>query len=245
MHRMHRLIAAIGFAACFSLPSSPISASLLKPNAGRAYPDIAADINGKVTYAYDAGSKTGIFQVKNTPYLIAGGATANLEYAVNADNITGVRSQELKLMLNSSGQLVADSGNKYELWGTVVADGITYSGLLLKATPTAFGSQDLGGAGIQGADVFDVNLSITGGSLASFFGGDAYMRIAPELLSTFNGKFDESFTAEKATSNTRSYGSPHPFPVPEPGSLVVLLAGVAGLVLHHRRRPGRTRAASK
>lgn len=239
MHRMRCFFAVVGFAVCSFVATGPTAASLLKPNAGRSYPDIAADINGKVTYSYDAGTKTGLFHVKNTPYLIAGGATQDLEYTVSSDSVTGVRSQELKVMLNSSGQLVADVGNSYELWGTIVAQGVTYSGLLLKGTPTGFGFQDLGTAGIQGADMFDVSLSITGGSLASFFGSDGYMRISPELLSTFNGRFDEDFTAQKATSNTRTYGPPKPFPVPEPGSLIVMLAGVAGLVMHHRRRPPR------
>lgn len=236
MHPMRCFALAAGLLACAWATNA--DASLLRPNAGRSYPDIAADINGKINYTYDSGSQTGVFHVTNTPYLIAGGATPSLEFGVNPDNVTGVRSQELRVMLNSTGQFVADAGNKYELWGTVVADGITYSGLLLKGTPTAFGSQDLDPVGVQGADIFDVNLSITGGALASFFGTDGYMRIAPELLSTFTGRFDTNFTGEKATSNTRSYSSPVPFPVPEPGSIIVMGLGVLGLVAYqHKRRP--------
>lgn len=235
MHRMRRFFVLFGLAAFSYLTyAAPAKASLLKPNAGRAYPDIAADINGKVNYTYDASSGTGVFHVTNTPYLIAGGTTSNQEYTVLPNTDSGIRMQELKLTLDSSGNLVPSAGNMFEVWGTIVAGGETYSGLLLKGTPTGFGFQDLDPVGVQGADVFDVTLDITGGSLASFFGTDAYMRIAPELLSTFAGRFDEDFTAVKATSNTRSYSSPHPFPVPEPGSVVVLLMGVVGLTVRHR-----------
>jgi hypothetical protein len=239
MHRMRRYIVPIGLAVCSFVFTAPATASLLKPDAGRSYPDIAADINGKVTYTYDPNSQTGVFLVTNTPYLIAGGSTSSQEYSVNPDSVTGIRQQSLSVTLNSSGQFVSSATNNYELWGTIVADGTTYSGLLLKGAPTAFGAQDLGAAGVQGSDIFDVSLKISGGALASFFGSDAYMRITPELLSTFQGKFDENFSAQKATSNTRTYNPPHPFPVPEPASMLVMLVGVGGLVIHHRRRARR------
>ncbi len=245
MHRMHRFPALFGLLATLGLlaaTAAPASASLLRPGAGRAYPDIAADINGKVTYTYDAASQTGVFHVTNTPYLLAAGTTSAYEYLVATNPETNSRSQEIQVMLDKTGQLIPSTQNLYELYGSIVADGQTYSGLLLKGIPTAFGSQDLGPVGVNGADMFDVELDVTGGALASYFGDSAYMRISPELASSFQGKFDEDFSAGKATSNTRTYRAPLPFPIPEPSTLALLALGLGGTALGHARR--RTRRSA-
>jgi hypothetical protein len=210
-------------------------AGLIRPAADRAFPDISADINGVQSYVYDPATGTGKFQVTNTPYLIAGGPTLGTEYSILPNSADGVRRQVVSATLDSNGRLVVDSpSNKYELWGTIVANGQTYSGLLLTGTPTKFGSQDLGPVGVSGTDLYDFELKITGGSLKEFFGNDAYMRIQPELLSTFDGSFTRDFSAVKATSNTRGYNSPKPFPVPEPTTLVVLLTCGVGLAFRHK-----------
>ncbi|GIW89142.1 MAG: hypothetical protein KatS3mg108_3466 [Isosphaeraceae bacterium] len=243
MDRMQPRIVGFGLMAVLGvlgLTATPASASLLRPGAGRAYPDIAGDINGKVTYSYDPATQTGIFHVTNTPYLVAGGSSSSLEYLVAPNADTGIRSQEIKLLLDRNGQLLASDQNLYELYGTIVANGYTYSGLLLKGVPTAFGAQDLGGVGVTGADLFDVTVDITGGALADHFGSEAYIRIAPELASTFQGRFDEDFSAAKATSNTRTYNAPIPFPIPEPSALALIALGLSGTALsHHRRRRSR------
>jgi hypothetical protein len=238
MFRIRRLVALAGLALVGSAAwgGGSASAALIKPNAGRAYPDIAADINGKVNYAYDSSTETGVFHVTNTPYLIAGGASSSAEYAVTTDG-DGVRQQVINIALDKGGNLVASDANSYSLYGTIQADGQTFSGLLLQGKPTAFGFQDLDGVGIQGSDVFDLNLDITGGALASYFGSEAYIRVTPELQSTFRGRFDEDFSAVKATSNTRSYVAPQPFPIPEPSTWLVFGAVGLGLYRYRRRAP--------
>jgi hypothetical protein len=236
MHRMRRLAVWAGLAlGSLSAVNVTASAALIMPDAGRAYPDIAADINGTVNYTYNASTQTGNFQLTNTPYLIAGGNSAQSEFAINP-NSDGIRQQIVNLNLDKNGNLITGASNTYALYGTVTAGGQTFSGLLLQGTPTSFGSQDLGAIGIQGSDVFDMNIDITGGALASYFGASAYMRLTPELQSTFTGAFDTNFSATKATSNTRSYNSPHPFPIPEPTTLLVLVAGGAGLLVRRHRR---------
>ena len=246
MHRMHprpgrarprRMFVAAAFTlAALSGLAGPASADLIRKSAERAYPDIAADINGSVSYSYETVSGSGTFHLTNSPYLLAGGPTAAEEYAVSPTS-DGTRRQVLNVALDRDGKLVADQDNSYALYGTITAGGQTYSGLLLQGTPTAFGAQDLAPVGIETSDVFDVEMKITGGLLASAFGNDAYMRIMPELNSTFRGRFDEDFSADKALSNTRAYNAPLPFPSPEPTALATLLvAGGIGLFARRRRR---------
>ena len=235
MHRMRHFTAIFTLTSgLMALAASPASAALLKPGATRSYPDIAADINGEVQFNYDEASETGIFRMTNTPYLIAGGNSSSSEYAVVPNSSDGVRKQLFSIKVDGGGNIVADAGNLYELYGTINANGQTFSGLLLQGTPKEFGSLDLGEG--LGVDIFDANIDITGGSLAKFFGTTTYMRITPELESTFTGSFTGDFTALKATSNTRSYGSPEPFPIPEPTTVAVLLIGGAGLIYRQRRR---------
>ncbi|WZO98894.1 PEP-CTERM sorting domain-containing protein [Isosphaeraceae bacterium EP7] len=236
MHRMRSYALKAGLTVLFlATLTLRADAGLIRPAADRAFPDISADINGVQSYVYDPATGTGTFQVTNTPYLIAGEKTLASEYPILPNSADGVRRQIVSATLDANGQLVADSPtNKYELWGTIVTDKQTYSGLLLSGTPTKFGSQDLGSLGISGTDLYDFELKITGGALKEYFGKDAYMRIQPELLSTFDGSFTKDFSAVKATSNTRGYNSPKPFPVPEPTTLIMLLTCGVGLAFRRK-----------
>jgi hypothetical protein len=237
MHRMRRFLLSLSLVvSSLTLAGQSASAALINPNATQSFPDIAADITGTVNYQYNAATGTGHFNVTNTPFLIAGGKTSDTEFDITPTS-AGLRQQILNVTLDSNGNIVAgDPGNTYQLWGTFTAAGQTFTGLLLQGTPTAFGSQSLASLGIQGSSLFDLNMTITGGAIAAYFGPDAYMRITPELQSTFTGAFNTNFTALKATSNTRAYHAPNPFPVPEPTALLVLVASGAGLLVRHRRR---------
>lgn len=234
MDRMRRLVALAGLALVGSaLWASPVSAELIRPAAGRAYPDIAADINGTVNYTFNGSTQTGNFHMTNTPYLIAGGASSSQEYPINPTS-GGLRQQVVNVTLDKDGKLISGPSNTYTLYGTVEAAGQTFTGLLLSGTPTSFGFRDLDSVGVPSVDIFDLEVDITGGALKQFFGEEAYIRLTPELDSTFHGSFTTNFSAAKATSNTRSYVSPQPFPVPEPTTLMVF--AVAGLGLTQRRR---------
>jgi hypothetical protein len=224
------------------MASGRASADLIMPTAPRAYPDIAADVNGTVNYTYNPQTQTGSFQVTNTPYLLAGGPSASQEFDVTPD-ADGIRKQTVSVALDSSGHFVNSASNSYELWGTVAAGGQTYTGLLLKGVPTAFGSLYRPPTGSQGSAIFDMNINITGGALASAFGPDTYMSIQPELQITFSGDFTHDFSAAKATSNTRAYHAPLPFPAAEPTTLAILACGGAGLLGLRRRRAFRRRGA--
>ena len=240
MHRMRRYAVLMGLTlAIGAVPARRASADLIRPNAPRAYPDVAAiAINGNIHYAYDSATQTGEFQVANVPYQIAGGPTPADEFNVNPD-ASGVRAQVFKVALDANGHILAnDPGNVYEMYGTITANGHTYSGLLLKGTPTNFGSLNVNQGGLH-ASFFDADLKITGGQLAANFGPDAYIRLMPELDNAFDGSFNKNFTVGKTSSNTRAYHAPYPFPIPEPATLALLLAGGLGLVVHRCRKAGR------
>ncbi len=252
MHRMRYFVITVGMVlGALGLGPRPASAELLRPNAERAYPDIAADINGYVDYNYDESTETGVFTLVNTPYLIAGGPNASSEFSVNPTN-NGIREQRLVLTLDKNGNIVEDGLNSYEMIGKIKANGKVYQDILLRGKATEFGFLDLDAllptpttsasasatATGLGVDIFDLELEITRGKLSEFFGDTAYLRITPELESTFAGVFDEDFSAQKATSNTRAYDGVEPFPIPEPTAIAVLVVGALGVFYRrHLRRP--------
>ncbi len=239
MHRMRHYFALAGLVLIVQgLGARAIEASLLKPDPNLAYPDASAGINGSLNYTYDPTAQNGVFHLQNSPYVIAGGpgnSSGTQEYTIDPDPSTGIRSQSLTVTLDKNGSIVTNAPNSsYQLYGSVTADGHTYSGLLLSGTPTGFGSLDLGPN--VASDMFDVTIAITGGALAQFYGTEAYMRITPELNSTFQGSFTENFAGVKALTNIRSYDSPVPFPIPEPTMLTFVIVGVGGLAYRHRHR---------
>jgi len=231
MHRMRNTIASAGLGLLFAaLLQSPTAADLIHPPVGgQSYPDIEGAMNGSQTYTYNATTQTGQFQYTDTPFVLMLGPKATDEYNI-LSNTDGSRSQSFNLTLNQSGQLVSSSSNTYSLYGSVVVGGQTFSGLLLQATPTAFGSQ----AG--SAPAFDLSLTVTGGALAQAFGPDLYLQLHPSLNSTFDGSFNKDFTTTTDCSSVLGPHAPNPNPVPEPTTLVVLLACGAGLFAQRRFR---------
>lgn len=226
MHRM-RYSLTYSLIGLLMLSAGFLRADLIQPNATRQYPDIAADVNGVVNYTYSDGQ--GTFTMRNTPFLLATGPDPAQEYTI-LPTTDGVRQQSMSVALDSTGSFVNSASNSYSLYGTTTIDGQTFSGLLLQGKPTSFGSNDDGAY-----DMFDLGINITGGSLASAFGANAYVLIRPELQSSFTGSFTSDFSAQKATSNTRGNYNPVP-PVPEPATWMILIGGGASLALFNRRR---------
>ena len=57
-----------------------------------------------------------------------------------------------------------------------------------------------------------MTLKITGGTLASLYGPDAYVRVTSEANSTFDGLFTTDFSSEKMLTNTHSIATLVPSP---------------------------------
>lgn len=240
MQRMHSLgLKAALTALIYAGLTTSSPAALLRPNDSREYPDITAFANGYQTYTYNPTTQTGVFQLSNVPFLLTSGQNADGTF--NQSNVTStsdnIQSQTLTAVLDSHGNLVASPLNSFQIYGTVVIGDQTYTGLLLSGTPTAFGSQTLKPL-VNNEDLFDLYLKITGGSLSSLYGPDAYVRVTSEANSTFNGVFTTDFSSEKVLTNTHTIANLVPSPAPEPTALVVLLACGAGLLYRGRRRIG-------
>ncbi len=237
MHRMQRLAVTFGFALVAStFFAAKANAALLHPDDSSQFPDLSSGyVSGTINYT----ANTGQLMVSNTPYALALGPTATSQYDVSATS-SGLRSQTIVAQINSDGTLNTAGTNQYELFGKVTVNGVTYSGELLQGQITGFGSLNTaaaGNGGVAGTSMFDFDVKVTGGLLASQFGTDTYIRLTAERWSTFNGSFTTDFSGGKVSSNIRGFEPPQPAPVPEPTTLVVLIAaGGVGLLARHRRK---------
>lgn len=239
MERLHQFALATGLTLASIAVGAPESrAALLHPTDTSQFPDLSAGyVSGTMQYSAETGQLT----IQNTPFALALGTSAASQFDVTAD-ANGQRSQTLDVQLNPNGTVNQSGANTYDLYGKVTVAGKTYDGLLLQGTPTAMGSLDLAAppTNVAGSAMFDFDVNIKGGLLAGIFGSEAYIRLTAERWSTFDGGFARDFAAGKISSNIRGYNPAQPTPVPEPSTLVVLLAcGGAGLLIRRRRRIGR------
>ncbi len=210
---------------------------LIRSQPARSFPDIAGDIVGAQTYTYDPASQTGTFKVVNAPHLISlGPSWGDMVHMLPDED--GTLSQSLKMKLDRHGRLVKSPDNTFQIRGTVVIGDKTYQGLLLEGKPTAFGALEPGTAADanKSAEVFDLNVEITGGKLAEAFGSQAYLRIIPQAGSTFSGEFTTDFSGERPLTNLRPARAKLPATVPEPTTLITFITCGASLFAYRLRR---------
>ena len=208
------------------------AAALITPNASNSYPQIASGIHGSVNYDYDSTSGLGVLHIDNVPYVLGVGPSLTEKLPITPT--VGFQFQQLDVTLDSNGNLVNSGTNQFLVMGTTTVNGTTYQNVLLSGQVTALGSQDLDALGVYGTSFFDAAIKVTGGSLASQFGPNLYLTLRAEP-STFNGRFDQKFSAEMVQSTL--LGAPSP--VPEPTAVAVILLGGAGYLWMRRRNERR------
>ncbi len=234
MHRMRRFIALTGLVvSTWTVGASSASADLLHPSTDpQTYPDIIANLGKGVSYTYDPGSQQGVFHLKNTAYVLVTGNDASSEYDIDpaAD---GSRYQVLNVTLDKNGNYVDDPGNLYQVYGSITANGKTYSGLLLEGKPIDFATSNAGGV-----TQFQADLKLdTAGALSSLFGPNSYIHLIAETGNGFTGSWQQDFTISKVSTNTHGPDvAGQPFPVPEPTAMVLLAVSGVGLVYRRRRQ---------
>ncbi|MHB1557108.1 MAG: PEP-CTERM sorting domain-containing protein [Isosphaeraceae bacterium] len=202
MQRM-RIVARVGVLAVAALISAferPASADLIRATPGRSFPDIAGDIGGSQTYVYDPATQTGTFTLRNAPHLISLGPSGR-DLIPLRPNLDGTLYQTLRVKVDRNGRIVNSPLNEFEIRGCVRIKGKPFDGVLLRGTPTAFGIAEHDSPSARAQDIFGLNVKIESGKLASAFGAEAYLRIVPQVNSTFNGEFTSDFSGEKPMTN--------------------------------------------
>lgn len=126
------------------------------------------------------------------------------------------------------------AGDDFVIAGDVDLDGdsvIDASGVLLAGEIANFGASN------SGPGIFEFVFNLTGGALAGsvFTLPQAGVILGADGGSTYTGSFDASFTNLTGGQAGSGTGSADTAPVPEPGTLLLLGSGIAGLVGFGRR----------
>lgn len=198
---------------CASVLMSAVATVDAAPVLTQAFPDMFVDYN---TISYNAGTQA--FTAKGAPITFS--LAASQYY--NVTNVT-LNSYNLTATVDHSGQA---TGGTLSVSGKVSDIGAT-SGTLLTGSFVDFGF----GTGASG-DPFEFVFAVTGGDLASYYGG-----IGGKIGVILSAK-STNFTGFASSFNSGSGATNDTFAVvPEPASMGLLV--VAGLFLARRR--GRNR----
>jgi hypothetical protein len=125
-------------------------------------------------------------------------------------------------------------GDDLAITGALDLDGdgvLDVAGTLLTGEIAAFGAND------QGPGVFEFVFDLTGGLLNGnlFALPQAGVVLGADGNSTYAGNFDSSFSNLMGGFAGTGTGSADTAPIPEPGTLLLLGSGIAGLVGFGRR----------
>jgi hypothetical protein len=221
MRVLNRLLmgAALAVGASQAQVAAATPLNLVLPDS----PDILSQF---IDVAYDADSDVFVAQGLSLQILVAPGAAlpivdGGFSIAITTDGTT------------ASGL----GGDDLSITGAIDVDGDgtpDFSGLLLAGEIAEFGSST------SGPGVFEFVFNLTGGALfGTLFGlPQAGVILGADGGSTYTGSFDVSFSNLTAGQGSGT-GSADTAPIPEPGTLLLLGSGIAGLVGFGRRRESR------
>jgi phage baseplate assembly protein gpV len=213
--------AALLLAAGGARSSSATPLHLILPD----YPDIVANF---IDVTYDA----------DTDRLAASGVSIKIALAAGVDR--DITNGGFSIEIETDGtSAVGVGGNELVITGDIdldgngAIDGSEPSGLLLSGNIQQFGA-----AG--GAPLFEFVFDLTGGALADLFAeGQAGVILGGyggDAGGFYDGDFGHDFDNLLAGVAGTGAGNADTAPIPEPGTLLLLGAGVAGLLGYGRRR---------
>lgn len=194
--------------------------SIVPPQTG-PYPDLA---DGYVNVTYSSGSGDFVAQGWTQTYWDPIGNEFDVASSPDDPDYT------LNATITGAGVLTG---------GTLTINGDIGSGeeLLLTGSLTPGAAGTAFGYGDGGNEIFQFLFTVTGGAEAGAFGGSGWVDL-------YGGTWDTSFTSWTSDFSSTSYdGNMDTYKinsVPEPSSILLVLAGVLGMVA--RRRLSATRA---
>lgn len=193
--------------------ASPLNLTLLQS------PDI---FSSQIDLTYDAASGL----------LSANGFS--LQFTYGAGQTADIENGTFNIDIQTDGMATTGDGLGTDLvvTGDVTTDLGTFSGTLLTGKIARFGAND------AGPGIFEYVFEVTGGELVpDYFSDEVGVILGAGSNSTYTGSFAVDFSNLDGGAGTGT-GSSDTAPIPEPGTLLLIGAGVAGLAGFGRRERG-------
>lgn len=216
MRSLNRLLlgAVLAFAVGQPRIADATPLNLILPDA----PDI---YSGQIDLTYDAGTNVLAAKGYSLQFVFGAGMSADIQNG----------SFDISILVDNAGNMIP-GGTGLVITGDIDTDGdfvADYTGTLLSGDIALFGANG------SGPGIFEFVFAVTGGSLVpDFFGSQAGVILGADGNSTFTGSFAVNFNNLNGGAGTGT-GNADTAPVPEPGTMLLLGAGMAGLAGFGRR----------